>query len=382
MFTPTSAKAARTAAKLAAASGARIYETRFLSPLPPCRRVVRTASLAGHRATLGAFVLALVAFNGGVQKQFSRRRVGPELLVDLWLPRGFAQRSSDEACRSHDRQDEGDGALGQIHGELRRQRQPPFLSAARPASCSSTILRSWSSRPMGSRAARISNSAWKRLSRPKAGSGATSGARPAPRKRPAGRFPVQFRVSERTCRHCAARPEEMAEIMRAHPNIADVSFDWHEMAKAVRLEIDQERARALGVSVQDISALEYAAGRHVGHPVARGRPAGRRVVRARRRRARSLDALAGINVPTANGRMCRWRSWRRSTTPLEIGPDLATQPPADRHGAGRHPGGTAPPVSAQINPPSLSPCPAAGGLPHRVGGATEESAKAKTRSRP
>ena len=36
--------------------------------------------------------------------------------------------------------------------------------------------------------------------------------------------------------------------MRANPHVANVNLDWDEPSKVVRLEIDQDRARALGVS--------------------------------------------------------------------------------------------------------------------------------------
>ena len=36
--------------------------------------------------------------------------------------------------------------------------------------------------------------------------------------------------------------------MRANPHVANVNLDWDEPSKVVRLSIDQDRARALGVS--------------------------------------------------------------------------------------------------------------------------------------
>lgn len=41
--------------------------------------------------------------------------------------------------------------------------------------------------------------------------------------------------------------------MRQHPNVRDVNFQWNERSKAIRFIINQERARSLGVSSQDIS---------------------------------------------------------------------------------------------------------------------------------
>ena len=41
--------------------------------------------------------------------------------------------------------------------------------------------------------------------------------------------------------------------MRANPHAANVNLDWDEPSKIIRLEIDQERARVLGVSSQDLA---------------------------------------------------------------------------------------------------------------------------------
>jgi hypothetical protein len=41
--------------------------------------------------------------------------------------------------------------------------------------------------------------------------------------------------------------------MRAHPNLRNVNFNWNDRVKSVRVEIDQARARALGVSSQDVA---------------------------------------------------------------------------------------------------------------------------------
>ena len=41
--------------------------------------------------------------------------------------------------------------------------------------------------------------------------------------------------------------------MRANRNVVDPHLDWNEMTPSVRLVIDQERARALGLTPQDVS---------------------------------------------------------------------------------------------------------------------------------
>jgi len=68
-------------------------------------------------------------------------------------------------------------------------------------------------------------------------------------------YPVQFRVSGRDIEQTRRIAEEVAKIMRTNPSTLDVQMNWGEPSKAVHLEVDQDKARVLGVSSQDISLL-------------------------------------------------------------------------------------------------------------------------------
>ncbi|MGE5792392.1 MAG: efflux RND transporter permease subunit, partial [Bacteroidota bacterium] len=68
-------------------------------------------------------------------------------------------------------------------------------------------------------------------------------------------FPVQFRVSGEDVRTVRRHAESVAEVMRANPHLSNVQFDWEEKSKVIKVEIDQEKARLLGLSSQDLSAF-------------------------------------------------------------------------------------------------------------------------------
>jgi len=68
-------------------------------------------------------------------------------------------------------------------------------------------------------------------------------------------FPVQFRVSGEDIPTVRAIAGEVAAVMRADPDTDAVQFDWDEPIKAIRLDIDQNKARVLGFSTQDIAAF-------------------------------------------------------------------------------------------------------------------------------
>ncbi|WP_374603416.1 efflux RND transporter permease subunit [Niveibacterium sp.] len=66
-------------------------------------------------------------------------------------------------------------------------------------------------------------------------------------------FPVQFRVSgpDHAVAHKLA--DEVAQVMRKNPQLANVQKDWDEASKVVKVHVDPEKARLLGLSVQDVA---------------------------------------------------------------------------------------------------------------------------------
>lgn len=67
-------------------------------------------------------------------------------------------------------------------------------------------------------------------------------------------FPVQFRVTGPELSTVKQLAEEVASTMRSDPRTAGVQFDWDQPAeRAVRFAVDQQKARALGVSSRDVA---------------------------------------------------------------------------------------------------------------------------------
>ena len=69
-------------------------------------------------------------------------------------------------------------------------------------------------------------------------------------------YPVQFRVSGDDIATVRAIAERVAATMRADAHTTNVQFDWDEPAeRSVRFEIDQKKARELGVTSDDVSSF-------------------------------------------------------------------------------------------------------------------------------
>jgi multidrug efflux pump len=70
-------------------------------------------------------------------------------------------------------------------------------------------------------------------------------------------YPVQFRVSGPDPKVLRTKADEVKSAMRANANTRGVNDNWNESIKSVRLEIDQAKARALGVSSQSIAQASH-----------------------------------------------------------------------------------------------------------------------------
>ena len=66
-------------------------------------------------------------------------------------------------------------------------------------------------------------------------------------------YPVQFRVIGADPAKVRAYADEVKAIMRANPNMRGINDNWNESVKVLRLDVDQDKARALGVTSQGVA---------------------------------------------------------------------------------------------------------------------------------
>ena len=66
-------------------------------------------------------------------------------------------------------------------------------------------------------------------------------------------FPVQFRVVGPDTQKVRAIAREVEAVVAANSKVRDVQLDWNDPVRTLRAEIDQEKARALGLAPADVS---------------------------------------------------------------------------------------------------------------------------------
>ena len=65
-------------------------------------------------------------------------------------------------------------------------------------------------------------------------------------------FPVQFRVIGPDPKTVRSIANDVREVMRKEPAALDVNLEWDEPAKSIHIDIDQDRARLMGLAPQEI----------------------------------------------------------------------------------------------------------------------------------
>src|SRR5690606_40729625 len=96
---------------------------------------------------------------------------------------------------------------------------------------------------------------------------------------------------------------EVAERVRQNPAVSNVHLNWEEPSKIVYLDIDQERARALGVSTSDVS--RFLASQLTGSPVSQFREGDELIeilLRGTPGEREALELLPSLAIPTGSGR--------------------------------------------------------------------------------
>jgi multidrug efflux pump subunit AcrB len=71
---------------------------------------------------------------------------------------------------------------------------------------------------------------------------------------PVGR-PIQYRIGGPDIQTVRRLTLAFADVVATNPNIGGIVYDWNEPGKALRINVDQNRARQLGVSSQDIATM-------------------------------------------------------------------------------------------------------------------------------
>jgi multidrug efflux pump len=249
--------------------------------------------------TILIFVLGIVGM-GRVQQQFFPDSSRPEVLVDLWFPEGTAFKANEAVTQAVEQRllkEPGVQTVSTWIGSGVPRFYLPLDQVFPQTNVSQLIV--------------IPDSLERRESLRLALPAMLAQEFPEARARvkllpngPPVPYPVQFRVVGPDPKVLRARADEVKAQMRASASTRGVNDNWNESIKVVRLEVDQAKARSLGVTSQSIAqAMRVLL---VGSTVEQFREDNKLIDIVLRQPLNERDAisdLASAYVPTASGRM-------------------------------------------------------------------------------
>ena len=257
-----------------------------------------------HRKTVlaatGATLVLGFAGMGLTEKQFFPSSNRVELMVDLWLPEGASIRATQrEAARLEQLIERQDGDVTAYVSYVGNGSPRFFLSLDQQlfrANFAQTIVLT---RDVAARERVIAKLR-------AALQDDFPGVRGRVSRVPLGppiNYPIQFRVIGEDPATLKGIAEQVAGRMRANPHTVDTNLNWGDRVLALKVDVDQDRARALGVSSQAVSRSIAAvvAGVQIGQYRENDRLIDV-VLRAPSAERASLDSLAEVAVPTTTGR--------------------------------------------------------------------------------
>ncbi|QDF95970.1 multidrug transporter AcrB [Azoarcus sp. DD4] len=201
--------------------------------------------------TVGIFALSLVAFVRLVPQQFFPDSTRPELLVDLRLAEGVSHQATEASVKRLeawlDKQDGIENYVAWLGAGSPRFYLPLDQQLAQTNFAQFVILTRGTAEREALRARLIrlfEDEPWPLRA-------AINRLENGP---PVG-FPVQYRVSGQDIGEMRRIAHRVAEAMRAQSQLSNVQLDWEEPSKSISLKVDQDKARLLGVSSQDLATL-------------------------------------------------------------------------------------------------------------------------------
>ena len=206
-----------------------------------------------HRwATIGATLLTFalgIAGMGVVQQQFFPDSNRPEVLVDLWFPEGTSFAGNEEVTRRVEKRLMELPGVASVSGWV-GSGVPRFylpLDQVFPQSnVSQFIVLAQDLQKRGALLRTLPTVLAQEFPEVRGRVKLLPNGPPVP-------YPVQFRVVGPEPSVLRAHADEVKAVMREHAKMRGVNDNWNESVKVLRLEVDQDKARALGVTSQSIA---------------------------------------------------------------------------------------------------------------------------------
>jgi multidrug efflux pump len=199
-------------------------------------------------ATLLTFALGIFGMSK-VQQQFFPDSSRPEIMVDIWFPEGTSFAANEETTRRVEqrfRHEAGVTSVTTWIGSGVPRFYLPLDQVFPQTNVSQFIIQPADLKVRESLRIKLPGLLAQEFPEVRGRVKLLPNGPPVP-------YPVQFRVVGPDPVALRERADEVKAVMRQSPNTRGVNDNWNEFVKVLRLEVDQSKARALGVTSQSIA---------------------------------------------------------------------------------------------------------------------------------
>ena len=199
-------------------------------------------------ATLLTFALGIVGM-GRVQQQFFPDSSRPEILVALWSPEGTSFAASETVARRVEQRlmaEPGVSSVSTWVGSGVPRFYLPLDQVFPQTNVSQLIVLPGDLKVREALRVRLPALLAQEFPEVRGRVTLLPNGPPVP-------YPVMFRVVGTDPAVLRVQADEVKAVMRQSPNTRGVNDNWNESVKVLRLEVDQSKARALGVTSQSIA---------------------------------------------------------------------------------------------------------------------------------
>jgi multidrug efflux pump subunit AcrB len=248
--------------------------------------------------TIGVFVLGLVGM-GKVQQQFFPDSSRMEIMVNLWLPEGATIQESErvaERFQKRMQQEAGVETVTTWVGSGTPRFYLPLDQIFPQSNVSQSIVLPKDMAAREELRKRLPTLLADEFPEVRGRAQLLPSGPPVP-------YPVQFRVVGADPQVLRGWADQAKDILRASPNMLGVNDNWNESVKVLRLQIDQDKARALGVTSQSIAQATRML--LTGTPVGQFREGDKLIDIVMRQPTSERDAITDLGsayVPTSSGK--------------------------------------------------------------------------------
>ena len=248
--------------------------------------------------TIGVFVLGLAGM-GKVQQQFFPDSSRMEIMVNLWLPEGATIQESErvaERFQKRMQQEAGVETVTTWIGSGTPRFYLPLDQIFPQSNVSQSIVLPKDMAAREELRKRLPTLLADEFPEVRGRAQLLPSGPPVP-------YPVQFRVVGADPQVLRGWADQAKEILRASPNMLGVNDNWNESVKVLRLQIDQDKARALGVTSQSIAQATRML--LTGTPVGQFREGDKLIDIVMRQPTSERDAITDLGsayVPTSSGK--------------------------------------------------------------------------------